>query len=563
MFESLKKKIGLILLKRQAERDDEAAQKAFMLAIVDDRKTHHCDYYQQMAFRYAKKYCNRRDMDGMYAYCVCVYEGIGLGDETHHKGLALEYLELLINSEYEKAIKYVLSKHEEGNDYFDYTISMFIYTGVITQYDIQYAITLAKNAMTGNKAWGCCVMALFYKIGMGLPKDEEMANDLLKKAESMSNGRLETILYRIFVAKCIDNDIDKVYDILKTIENTSGFEEDVLKVHLAKAYLFGLGVESNHKKAWKFMQQALSVMPIFPTIEYMKAMCYHHGICVDHNDNIALNYAVKASTFCFSEIDEAYKLIAELLLHGKNVDHDIDTALKYATQANELKHGQDEEVKALIDEINQISAIEQHRNAADNGDAEACFKYAAELLIGAHIEKNVGTAIQYLRQAVNMGDTDALYWLGMVYSTEDGFIDHHKAIEYLSKAAENYHPYALYRLGLYYKNGIGIEVDMVKALECFAQAANQGVADAQIEMGDANYDLNGQGDMSYEWAYKWFKKAADQGNHLGQYKLALCYKDGIGIERDIDKAIDLLLPLSKSDIEYERDAAIKILREIM
>ena len=117
MFESLKKEIGLILLKRQAERDDEAAQKAFMLAIVDDRKTHHCEYYQQLAFRYAKKYCNRRDMDGMYAYCVCVYEGIGLGDETHNKGLVSEYLMLLINSEYERAIKYVLYKHEDGDEY--------------------------------------------------------------------------------------------------------------------------------------------------------------------------------------------------------------------------------------------------------------------------------------------------------------------------------------------------------------------------------------------------------------------------------------------------------------
>lgn len=69
--------------------------------------------------------------------------------------------------------------------------------------------------------------------------------------------------------------------------------------------------------------------------------------------------------------------------------------------------------------------------------------------------------------------------------------------------------------------------------------------------------------MSYEWAYKWYKMAADQGNHLGQYKLALCYKDGIGIERDIDKAIELLLPLSQSDIEHERNAATQLLTELM
>ena len=38
-------------------------------------------------------------------------------------------------------------------------------------------------------------------------------------------------------------------------------------------------------------------------------------------------------------------------------------------------------------------------------------------------------------------------------------------------------------------------------------------------------------------AAEWYWRAAEQGLPLAQYRLALIYRDGIGMEKDSDKAI--------------------------
>ncbi|HPY32028.1 MAG TPA: tetratricopeptide repeat protein, partial [Verrucomicrobiota bacterium] len=38
-------------------------------------------------------------------------------------------------------------------------------------------------------------------------------------------------------------------------------------------------------------------------------------------------------------------------------------------------------------------------------------------------------------------------------------------------------------------------------------------------------------------AVKWFRKAADQGDALGQFELGLCYRDGEGVARDRAEAV--------------------------
>jgi TPR repeat protein len=38
-------------------------------------------------------------------------------------------------------------------------------------------------------------------------------------------------------------------------------------------------------------------------------------------------------------------------------------------------------------------------------------------------------------------------------------------------------------------------------------------------------------------AVRWFKLAADGGNDRAQYSLALSYQKGIGVEKDVQKAV--------------------------
>jgi len=59
--------------------------------------------------------------------------------------------------------------------------------------------------------------------------------------------------------------------------------------------------------------------------------------------------------------------------------------------------------------------------------------------------------------------------------------------------------------------------------------------------------MQGEGiDQDREQGFYWIKKAAQQGMSQAEYKLALCYIDGIGTNKDYQKAKHLLTKLAKA-----------------
>ena len=72
----------------------------------------------------------------------------------------------------------------------------------------------------------------------------------------------------------------------------------------------------------------------------------------------------------------------------------------------------------------------------------------------------------------------------------------------------------------------------------YEQAAKQGNADAQFEFGMAI--IQGKTDRPVEEGVKWLQKAVDQDYLLAINNLAICYQQGIGVNRDDRKAFSLL-----------------------
>ena len=76
----------------------------------------------------------------------------------------------------------------------------------------------------------------------------------------------------------------------------------------------------------------------------------------------------------------------------------------------------------------------------------------------------------------------------------------------------------LFRKGLeYYKAG-----DYTNAVKYYKQAAEQGVADAQCNLGVC-YEKGEGVAKNYTEAVKWYRKSAEQGVAKAQYNLGLCY----------------------------------------
>jgi len=90
-----------------------------------------------------------------------------------------------------------------------------------------------------------------------------------------------------------------------------------------------------------------------------------------------------------------------------------------------------------------------------------------------------------------------------------------------------------------YSTGRGVAEDYKEAARWYRKAANQGLANAQTNLG-LMY-ANGAGvSKDYKEAAKWYQKAADQGVAVAQFNLAILYGKGAGVDGNFIEAHEWL-----------------------
>ena len=150
--------------------------------------------------------------------------------------------------------------------------------------------------------------------------------------------------------------------------------------------------------------------------------------------------------------------------------------------------------------------------------------------------------------------------------------DYAACLKELRPLAEQGYPSAQYMLGCMYDDGLGVTQDDKETVKWFQLAAEQGYACAQYNLGLMYYSTKcDQVEQDYEEAVKWLRLAAEQGygsaqlmlftmydcgegvtqddkeaakwyrlqddaDARAQFNLSLCYRDGLGVEKDLEKA---------------------------
>ena len=114
------------------------------------------------------------------------------------------------------------------------------------------------------------------------------------------------------------------------------------------------------------------------------------------------------------------------------------------------------------------------------------------------------------RVRAEAGDARAQFELAAMYhfGVPQNYVE---AMKWYRKAAEQGLAEAQSNLGMMYYHGEGVPKDYVEAAKCYRKAAEQGLAFAQFNLGWI-YE-NGEGvpkDMAE--ATKWYRKAAEQGD---------------------------------------------------
>jgi TPR repeat protein len=151
-------------------------------------------------------------------------------------------------------------------------------------------------------------------------------------------------------------------------------------------------------------------------------------------------------------------------------------------------------------------------------------------------EEQAAAARDNLQIAAEAGDVQAACNLGFL---QTALKNHASAFEAYRKAALRGSARAAYHLGVFYRDGLGVDIDASNAALWFYRSAIQMYPPAQAALGDLL--LNGKGVATdIRAAIAWLRPAAAYGNPLAQYDLGLTYDRGLGVEVDRERGLMLI-----------------------
>ncbi|KAI1772750.1 HCP-like protein [Hypoxylon cercidicola] len=194
--------------------------------------------------------------------------------------------------------------------------------------------------------------------------------------------------------------------------------------------------------------------------------------------------------------------------------------------------------RGVLGETDNKEAFTLYQSSAKIGNAAAAYRTAVCCELGndegGGTRKDPLKAIQWYKRAATLGDTPAMYKVGMIMLK--GLLGQPKnpreAVGWLKRAAERAdaeNPHALHELGLLYESALpndAIVRDEAYALQLFEQAAELGYKFSQFRMGCAyEYGLMGC-PIDPRLSIMWYSRAATQEEHQSELALSGWYLTG-------------------------------------
>lgn len=186
-----------------------------------------------------------------------------------------------------------------------------------------------------------------------------------------------------------------------------------------------------------------------------------------------------------------------------------------------------------------------YRKAASLGDTAAMYKLGMIQLRGLLEEqKNPREAISWLRRAAEQADVEnphALHELALLYETQDPTLAPYDPIyakTLFTQAAQLGYTPSQYKLGQCYEYGsLGCPVDPRRSIAWYTKAAEKG--DPEAELALSGWYLTGSEGVlkqSDSEAYLWARRAANKGLSKAEYAVGYYAEVGIGIKQDVEFA---------------------------
>lgn len=177
---------------------------------------------------------------------------------------------------------------------------------------------------------------------------------------------------------------------------------------------------------------------------------------------------------------------------------------------------------------NNEEALRWYKASAEGGNVFGMMNTGHMFKQGDEAIQDQQEAARWFRQAAAKGSAEAQYLLGIMYSIGVGVEQSDaEAKKWHQKASEQGDTRAKICLAELYLYG-GSKIDAEKAYKLYAEAAEQGDAEAQYKVGAHIYaDCTNKAE-----AAMWLRRAADQGETNAPFLLGQMYKFGTGVVKD-------------------------------
>ncbi|MGE4653177.1 MAG: tetratricopeptide repeat protein, partial [Myxococcota bacterium] len=206
-------------------------------------------------------------------------------------------------------------------------------------------------------------------------------------------------------------------------------------------------------------------------------------------------------------------------------------------------------------------SLQLYESAALAGDPEAQTRLGKYALSGSVPDSK--SALRWFRAAAKQGHAGAQAGLGALYlRSEDVEKDSAESLRWYRRAAQRGNASAMLGIGLAYMNGDAVEANDTEANRWLLRAAEGGHRTGQLLLAARAREGAGFEAPDLELAFRWFERAARQGDATARYMTAYSYARGEGVERDQAQAF-AWAELSSESGQQDSFAVRKNLRSSM
>ena len=382
-----------------------------------------------------------------------------------------------------------------------------------------------------------------YELGMAryYNGDYNIAIEYLEQAANLGNQEA-----MMKIANCYYNGVGveyNVYEAYKWFEKLASLDNDYACYILGKICSYFIE-EPDYKEAVYWYEKAAELEYI--SAYYQLGHCYEYGLGVEADRETAQEYYLEAALAGYENareaVDSDFVYQKGYALYWKSK---YKEAIKYLQLATELEHIEANDL--LGDcyywgrgvEVDYGASYDYYLFSAENGYASAQYHVGNAFQYGKGVTKNIEEAVHWYKKSAEQDCKEGQFVLAECYWYGIG-VDENKeiAVQYYLQSYSDGDVYTGQKLIECYYDGMNVDEHTIKNfINDWVDIDEEDNDEFLFILGEM-YFAGNLVEQDYTKAVKCFEKAKEGCEYHMCYHLAECYFYGLGVERNLESAIE-------------------------